>query len=84
MPRLKDRYAKEVVPSLMNSFGYRNVMQAPRLSKVVVSMGVGQAVQDAKLLDNAVNARKEIRVELQGAPGNADRVHGDPEGSDDV
>lgn len=55
MPRLKDRYAKEVVPSLMNSFGYRNVMQAPRLSKVVVSMGVGQAVQDAKLLDNAVN-----------------------------
>lgn len=55
MPRLKEKYRKEVVPQLMKTFGYKNIMQAPRLSKVVVNMGVGGAVQDAKLLDAAVN-----------------------------
>ncbi len=55
MPRLKDKYRSEVVPALMKRFGYGNVMQAPRVSKVVVNMGVGQATQDAKLLDAAVN-----------------------------
>lgn len=55
MARLKDRYRAEVVPALMKRFEYGNVMQAPRLKKVVVSMGVGQAQQDAKLLDAAIN-----------------------------
>ena len=55
MPRLKDRHAKEVVPSLVKEFSYKNVMQAPTLSKIVVSMGVGEATQDAKLLDAAMN-----------------------------
>jgi len=54
MPRLKERYKNEVVPALMKTFGYANVMQVPRLNKVVVSMGVGQATQDPKLLDGAV------------------------------
>ena len=54
MPRLKDKYSSEVVPGLMKQFGYKNVMQAPRLAKVVVSMGVGQATQDSKLLDAAI------------------------------
>lgn len=57
MPRLKERYEKEVVPSLVKQFGYANVMQAPRLEKVVLNMGVGQAGQtggDPKLLDNAI------------------------------
>jgi len=54
MPRLKDKYSSEVVPGLMKLFGYKNVMQAPRLAKVVVSMGVGQATQDSKLLDAAI------------------------------
>ncbi|MGB9619208.1 MAG: 50S ribosomal protein L5 [Armatimonadota bacterium] len=54
MPRLKDKYRAEVVPALMKQFGYKNIMQAPRLEKVVVSMGVGQAAQDAKLLDGAM------------------------------
>jgi len=54
MPRLKDRYLKEIVPSLMRAFGYRNVMEAPRLSKIVISMGVGAATQDPKALDAAV------------------------------
>ena len=54
MPRLKDKYSSEVVPGLMKLFGYKNVMQAPRLAKVAVSMGVGQATQDSKLLDAAI------------------------------
>jgi large subunit ribosomal protein L5 len=54
MPRLKDRYRSEVVPALVKEFQYKNVMQAPRLAKVIVSMGVGQASQDAKLLDGAM------------------------------
>ena len=55
MPRLKDKYKEEVVPSIMKTFEYKNIMQAPRLIKVVVSMGVGAAIQDSKLLDNAMN-----------------------------
>lgn len=54
MPRMKDKYRKEVAPALMKEFGYSNVMQVPRATKVVVSMGVGGATQDSKLLDGAV------------------------------
>jgi large subunit ribosomal protein L5 len=53
MSRLKDIYQKEIVPILMEDFGYRNVMQAPRLVKVVVNIGLGEALQDAKALDGA-------------------------------
>jgi len=53
MSRLKERYRKEVVPSLMELHGYRNVMEVPRLDKVVVSIGVGEAVQNAKALESA-------------------------------
>jgi large subunit ribosomal protein L5 len=54
MPRLKERYLKEVVPALMKEFGYRNVMEVPRLEKIVVNVGVGEALQNAKALDHAV------------------------------
>ena len=54
MPRLKEFYRKEVIPALMKEFGYRNVMEVPRLKKVVVNVGVGEALQDAKALDHAV------------------------------
>lgn len=54
MPRLKDRYRNEAVPALMKEFNYKNVMQVPRLEKVVISMGVGTAVQDPKTMDGAV------------------------------
>lgn len=54
MPRLKDRYRKEVVPILMKEFGYRNVMEVPRLEKIVVNVGVGEAIQSASALDHAV------------------------------
>jgi large subunit ribosomal protein L5 len=56
-PRLKSRYNNEIVPALIKQFGYENVMQAPRLEKIVINMGVGQAGQtggDPKLLDNAI------------------------------
>lgn len=55
MTRLKDKYRKEAQPSLMKEFNYSNIMQAPKLVKVVVSMGVGAAVTDSKVLDGAVN-----------------------------
>ncbi len=54
MARLKDRYKAEVVPAMMKQFGYDNIMEVPRIERVVVNMGVGAAVQDPKQLDAAV------------------------------
>src|SRR5229473_3411427 len=54
MARLQERYAEEVHPALMQEFGYENRMQVPRIEKIVVNMGVGEAVQDAKKIDAAV------------------------------
>ena len=54
MPRMRDRYTKEVVPELMKTFSYKNVMQVPRLDMVVINMGVGLGREDSKLLDSAV------------------------------
>ncbi len=53
MPRSKDRYRREIVPALMKEFGYRNVMEVPRLQKIVVNVGLGEALQDIKALDAA-------------------------------
>src|SRR5947207_15300648 len=53
-PRLKDRYKTEIVPALMKERGYRNVLEVPRLEKIVVSMGVGEARDNAKVMDFAV------------------------------
>jgi large subunit ribosomal protein L5 len=53
MARIKEMYKKEVVPALMEEFGYKSVMQVPRLTKIVVNMGLGQAVQNIKLIDSA-------------------------------
>jgi large subunit ribosomal protein L5 len=58
-PRLKQRYQDEVVPALMQQFGYDNVMQVPRIVKVSVNKGVGEASQNKKILDDAVT---EIRT----------------------
>jgi len=52
--RLKIRYAEEIAPALREQFGYSNTMQTPRLVKVVVNMGVGEAARDSKLIDGAV------------------------------
>ena len=54
MNRLKEKYLKEVVPSLMSKYNYKSVMEAPKLEKVVINMGVGDATTNSKLLDAAV------------------------------
>jgi len=54
MTRLQERYDSEVRPALMQEFGYKNPMEVPRLEKIIVNMGVGEAVQDAKKIDAAV------------------------------
>jgi large subunit ribosomal protein L5 len=54
VPRLKTRYREEIVPALQEQYSYGNAMQVPRLSKIVVNMGVGQAAKDSKLMDGAV------------------------------
>ena len=53
-PRLKEKYNNEIAPVLMKEFGFKNPMQIPRLEKIVVNIGVGEAVQEMKLLENAV------------------------------
>ncbi|MFB0546322.1 MAG: 50S ribosomal protein L5, partial [Anaerolineae bacterium] len=55
MARLKERFFEEVVPLLEKEFGYRNVMEVPRLRKIVVNVGLGEALQNAKALDAAAN-----------------------------
>jgi len=60
MARLKEQYQKEIVPSLMQQFGYKTTMQVPRIDKIVLNMGVGEAVGDKKILDNAVADMQKI------------------------
>ncbi len=57
--RLADSYKNEIVPALMNKFGYKSIMQVPKLDKIVVNMGVGDAVSDSKLMDEAVKELKQ-------------------------
>ncbi|KAB2329231.1 50S ribosomal protein L5 [Cytobacillus depressus] len=54
MSRLKEKYVKEITPALMSKFNYKSVMQVPAIDKIVINMGVGDAVQNAKALDKAV------------------------------
>ena len=58
--RLKEIYQNEMVDALMKKFGYKNVMQVPKLEKVVVNMGVGEAKENAKVLEMAVNDMETI------------------------
>ena len=53
MSRLKEKYVKETVPELMSKFGYKNVMQVPRLEKIVLNIGLGEAIQNPKALEAA-------------------------------
>lgn len=59
-PRLAEKYKKEIIPAMMKQFNYKNVMQVPKLEKISVNIGVGQATQDAKLLDVAVGELETI------------------------
>jgi len=60
MPRIKARYASEAVPKLKEEFGYTSAMQVPRLEKIVINMGVGDAIQNIKVLDGAVDELTSI------------------------
>ncbi len=60
IPRLRERYTREIAPALQKKFDIKNVMQIPKLEKVVLNMGVGQAIQEQKLLDEAVMCLKNI------------------------
>lgn len=55
MPRLKDMYKNDVVPALMKKFGYKSVMQVPKLDKIVVNVGCGEAKENSKVIDSVVN-----------------------------
>lgn len=60
MNRLQEKYRKEITPSLMEKFNYSSIMETPKLSKVVINIGAGDAVQNPKVLDNAVSELTQI------------------------
>ena len=60
VPRLRDKYSAEVVPAMMEKFNYKNVMQIPCITKVVLNQGVGAAVNDKKLVDAAIDEMSKI------------------------
>jgi large subunit ribosomal protein L5 len=60
MDRLQERYKKEIAPALAKEFSYKNTMQIPRLRKIVINIGVGEATQNIKLLDTAVQELGQI------------------------
>jgi large subunit ribosomal protein L5 len=60
MPRLKEKYQKEVIPALIQEFSYKNPVQAPQVKKIVINAGIGEAVQNVKLLDGVVEELKQI------------------------
>ncbi|MBT0654466.1 50S ribosomal protein L5 [Geomobilimonas luticola] len=55
MSRLKELYNKEMVPQLMKDFNYKNVMEVPKIEKIVINMGLGEAIQNVKILDSAAD-----------------------------
>lgn len=60
MSRLKERYAKEIAPAMSKEYGYKNVMAIPKLEKIVINIGLGEAIQNSKLLDNAADELSQI------------------------
>ncbi len=59
-PRLLERYAKEIVPKMMEKFGFKNPLAVPRLEKIVVNVGLGEASQDKKIMDTVVQEMAQI------------------------
>ena len=70
MSRLKDLYKNEIMDAMTKKFGYKNVMEVPKLEKIVINMGVGEAKENAKLLDAAI-ADMEL---ITGQRGYANRL----------
>ena len=55
LPRMAKKYKEEVIPEMMNRFGYKSVMQVPRIEKIVINMGIGEGARDIKILEKAMN-----------------------------
>ena len=66
MARLKEVYKKEIAPALMKQFGYKSPMEVPRITKITLNMGVGEATGDKKILDNAVGDMQKIAGQKPG------------------
>ena len=60
MSRLKEAYINEIVPAMINKFGYKNIMEVPKLDKIVINMGVGEAKENAKVLESAIADLEKI------------------------
>ncbi len=69
MARLKEKYVKEIRPALQEKFGYKNVMEIPKLDKVVINMGLGEAIQNPKAMDAAVHDLTAIAGQNRSIPG---------------
>lgn len=65
MARLKEKYNKEIISKVQKEFGYKNVMQVPKLSKIVINLGLGEALKNAKVIDDA---KEELRAICGQAP----------------
>ena len=68
MSRLKETYQNEIVDAMIKKFGYKNIMEVPKLDKIVINMGVGEAKENAKILESAmkdleINRRTETRLQ---------------------
>ncbi len=59
VPRLKEKYSKEIIPAMMKEFAYKNIMEVPKVQKIVLNVGLGEAIQNIKLLDAA---QKELSM----------------------
>ncbi|MCG4587522.1 50S ribosomal protein L5, partial [Anaerosalibacter bizertensis] len=68
MSRLKEMYKNEIMDAMTKKFGYKNVMEVPKLDKIVINMGVGEAKENAKLLDAAI-ADMELVTDLRSMEG---------------
>ncbi len=65
MARLKEMYQSEIVDAMIKKFGYKNIMEVPKLDKIVINMGVGEAKENAKVLDSAVRDMKSSLARRQ-------------------
>lgn len=86
LPRLKEKYKTEVIPALMQKFGYKNVNQVPALEKIVINMGVGEAKDNPKSLEGAVNdltiisGQKPVTINAKRSVANFKLREGMPNG----
>ncbi|MBR1392052.1 MAG: 50S ribosomal protein L5 [Lachnospiraceae bacterium] len=86
MSRLKDQYKNEIVDAMIKKFGYKNIMEVPKLSKVVINMGVGEAKENAKILESAmkdmeiISGQKPVSTKAKNSIANFKLREGTPIG----